>query len=109
MYLTDADAVELLKRASKGLAKNGGVFVVKEYIVKALSADSKCFDGGEDETNRSHKYCLSEGPMTIVRTRKHFEHLFKRADLRISGSRRQAGFAADAFEEPYLWVLEPSK
>jgi len=100
MYLTDTDAVDLLKRASKGLAKNGGVLVVKENVMKKHE-----FEGDEDS---KWKPGVGKGPMNIVRPRKHFEHLFKRAGLRISGSRRQVG-VVDVFEDMHFWVLEPSK
>jgi len=104
MYLTDTDAVELLKKASKGLSYKGGVMVVKENVMKAFKdkAANKYFENDEDETWQPGS---GKGPMNIVRTKKHFEHLFKRAGLRISGSRHQVGVVG-VFEDMHLWVLE---
>jgi protein N-terminal methyltransferase len=105
MYLVDTEAVDLLKRASKGLTKNGGVLVVKENVMKALKSSNKYFENEDDET---WKPGSGKAPMNIVRTRKHFEHLFKQAGLRIRGSRRQVGVVG-VFEDMHLWILEPSK
>lgn len=73
--------------------------------MKAFKQSNKYFENADDET---WKPGSGKAPMNIVRTRKHFEHLFKQAGLRIRGSRRQVGVVG-VFEDMHLWILEPSK
>jgi len=106
MYLTDTDAVDLLKRAREGLGK-AGPLVVKENVMKAFKRndEDQTFENDKDETWTPGS---GKGPMTLVRTRKHFEHLFKRAGWKIRGSRLQVGVTG-VFEDMHFWVLENPK
>lgn len=104
MYLTDADAVGLLKRASAGLADDG-LFIVKENVPEAKRTQ---FEDAEDRTwTRKAGKGKEGGPVCLTRTQKHFEHLFKRANLQICGSRLQPGDHRVPFETMMFWVLVP--
>lgn len=99
MYLTDADALDLLKRAAAGLATKGGFLVVKENVStldKATYFDNEHGDlwvGGE-----------SAGPVSCVRTCSHYEDLFERSGLHIHGERHQTDLGPGCMEM-HLWVL----
>jgi len=101
MYLTDADSLALLKRAKKGLVK-GGIMVVKENTVKP---GKKCFDNDKDE---SWTPGSGDGPVSCARSRKHYEHLFKRAGWHIRTKKLQEGIEGIA-EDMGFWVLEPQR
>jgi len=75
MYLTDADALDLLRRLGPGLAR-GGLLVVKENV--STSDKATYFDDAEGELWEEGD---QGGPVSCVRTEMHYEDLFERAGL----------------------------
>mmetsp|Transcript_23081 Transcript_23081/g.72557 ORF Transcript_23081/g.72557 Transcript_23081/m.72557 type:complete len:284 (+) Transcript_23081:47-898(+) len=84
MYLTDEDALDLLRRARKGLAP-GGLLLLKENVSTADKATY--FDDADGELWLEG---ISPGaPVSCVRTPMHYEDLLERAGLRAQRERRQ--------------------
>merc|ERR1712216_119698 len=81
MYLTDSDALDLLRRLKGGLPP-AGILVVKENVSTAEKLTY--FDDADGELWDE----LDQGaPVSCVRTEAHYEDLFERAGLVIGDQR----------------------
>jgi len=103
MYLTDADAVALLKRLGAGINESG-VIVVKENLPTGREKSRL-----DDEDEGTLKSGAKGSAVSCVRTRKHHEVLFKAAGLRIRGERLQDEPLLDEVgdEDMRVWCLVP--
>lgn len=101
MYLTDADALDLLRRAREGLS-SGGLLIVKENV--STHDKATYFDDADGEL-------WIEGepgaPVSCVRTALHYEDLFERAGLQVTEERMQQDLGPDTMEMVW-YVLTPA-
>mmetsp|Transcript_76921 Transcript_76921/g.220255 ORF Transcript_76921/g.220255 Transcript_76921/m.220255 type:complete len:288 (-) Transcript_76921:70-933(-) len=101
MYLTDADALSLLRRLGPGIAADG-MLVVKENVSTPDKltyfdgADGELWEGGDG----------GSGPVSVVRTELHYEDLFQRAGLLVKDQQLQQDPAGKTMDMA-LFVLVP--
>lgn len=107
MYVTDADALAFLRRCRSELLARAGVLVVKENVARASSGSYFDDERGElwreragaSRASRKGAHGDAEGddakrrktsaPMSVLRTRAHYEALFREAGLRVLTCKRQ--------------------
>ncbi|CAE8639147.1 unnamed protein product, partial [Polarella glacialis] len=80
MYITDTDAVAFLRRAAAALLAPGGTIVVKENVSATRTGSyfddetGELWRGGGEEGKKQ-----KPGPMSVLRTAKHYTSLFRQA------------------------------
>lgn len=100
MYLTDADALDLLRRLRPGLAE-GALLLVKENI--STPDELTYFDAADGELWADGS---AGGPVSCVRTELHYEDLFERAGLKIKEQKLQRD-ATGKTMDMMLYALVP--
>jgi len=83
MYVSDEDAVEFLRKLGKTLTTDDprGIIVVKENLPDP--GQGSFFDDESEEEWKQDGTGSSKRPMSVTRTAKHYEVLFKKAGLQI--------------------------